>query len=170
MLRSVDHPDLFRGKVVQNLNTLVDEPVKARNIERSIYNYSLDKASEINITKKWANKQFVLVYTDKLKSVLTSLKKPEIVQRLKEGNLKTKDMAFLSHQDLFPEVWNQMMEERRIRMENMYFPQVEASTDLFTCRRCKETKCTYYQAQIRSADEPMTTFITCLNCGFRFKI
>ena len=28
---------------------------------------------------------------------------------------------------------------------------------------------TYYQLQTRSVDEPMTTFITCLNCGFKWK-
>ena len=31
------------------------------------------------------------------------------------------------------------------------------------------SKCTYYQLQTRSADEPMTTFVTCINCGNRWK-
>lgn len=30
-------------------------------------------------------------------------------------------------------------------------------------------KTTYYQMQTRSADEPMTTFVTCVNCGNRWK-
>jgi len=46
---------------------------------------------------------------------------------------------------------------------------IQAVSDMFRCGKCKETKCTYYQLQIRSADEPMTTFITCLNCGSRWK-
>jgi transcription elongation factor S-II len=33
-----------------------------------------------------------------------------------------------------------------------------AATDIFKCGRCKQRKCTYYQMQTRSADEPMTTF------------
>lgn len=32
----------------------------------------------------------------------------------------------------------------------------------FTCRRCKGTKTTHYALQTRSADEPMTVFVTCL--------
>jgi hypothetical protein len=29
--------------------------------------------------------------------------------------------------------------------------------------------CRYYQMQTRSADEPMTTFVSCLNCNNRWK-
>jgi transcription elongation factor S-II len=39
----------------------------------------------------------------------------------------------------------------------------------FTCNRCKSKKTTYYQLQTRSADEPMTTFVSCLNCDKNWK-
>ncbi|XP_069477149.1 transcription elongation factor A protein 1 isoform X2 [Ambystoma mexicanum] len=42
-------------------------------------------------------------------------------------------------------------------------------TDLFTCGKCKKKNCTYTQVQTRSADEPMTTFVFCNNCGNRWK-
>jgi transcription elongation factor S-II len=44
-------------------------------------------------------------------------------------------------------------------------------TETEPCPKCKNKKCTYYQMQTRSADEPMTTFLTCLNpmCGYKFK-
>ncbi|KAI3470974.1 hypothetical protein Pfo_027637 [Paulownia fortunei] len=45
----------------------------------------------------------------------------------------------------------------------------QASTDQFTCGRCKKKETTYYQMQTRSADEPMTTFVTCVNCNNRWK-
>ena len=51
-----------------------------------------------------------------------------------------------------------------------YEPKLEASTDDFKCWKCKSKKCTYYQLQTRSADEPMTTFVTCINCGKRWKM
>lgn len=42
-------------------------------------------------------------------------------------------------------------------------------TDMFRCGKCKERKCTYYQMQTRSADEPMTVFVRCTVCGNRWK-
>jgi transcription elongation factor S-II len=45
----------------------------------------------------------------------------------------------------------------------------EGETDLFTCGRCKKSRTTYKQLQTRSADEPMTSFIKCLECGHRWK-
>ncbi len=47
--------------------------------------------------------------------------------------------------------------------------QVHAATDIFKCGKCKQRKCSYYQMQTRSADEPMTTFVTCLVCDNRWK-
>lgn len=35
----------------------------------------------------------------------------------------------------------------------------------FTCKKCKSKKTTFYQQQTRGADEPMTNFVTCLECG-----
>eukprot|EP00033_Pygsuia_biforma_P004572 GCRY01005014.1.p1 GENE.GCRY01005014.1~~GCRY01005014.1.p1 ORF type:complete len:299 (+),score=52.81 GCRY01005014.1:144-1040(+) len=45
----------------------------------------------------------------------------------------------------------------------------KATTDQFQCGKCKKRKCKFYQLQTRSADEPMTTFVTCVNCGNRWK-
>ena len=45
----------------------------------------------------------------------------------------------------------------------------KATTDQFQCGKCRQRKCTYYQMQTRSADEPMTTFVTCVNCNNRWK-
>ncbi|XP_006737641.2 transcription elongation factor A protein 3 [Leptonychotes weddellii] len=43
------------------------------------------------------------------------------------------------------------------------------TTDLFQCSKCKKKNCTYNQVQTRSADEPMTTFVLCNECGNRWK-
>ncbi|KAJ8499952.1 hypothetical protein OPV22_010504 [Ensete ventricosum] len=45
----------------------------------------------------------------------------------------------------------------------------KATTDQFKCGRCGQRKTTYYQMQTRSADEPMTTFVTCVNCNNHWK-
>ncbi|ORY33014.1 transcription factor S-II, central domain-domain-containing protein [Naematelia encephala] len=47
--------------------------------------------------------------------------------------------------------------------------ETTAETDAFKCGKCGARKTTYYQMQTRSADEPMTTFVTCTNCKNRWK-
>lgn len=46
----------------------------------------------------------------------------------------------------------------------------QATTDMFQCGRCKQRKCTYHTAQIRSGDEAATIFIQCQNCGLNFRM
>jgi DNA-directed RNA polymerase subunit M/transcription elongation factor TFIIS len=40
---------------------------------------------------------------------------------------------------------------------------------MFKCPKCRTYNTTYYPLQTRSADEPMTNFVTCHNCDHRFK-
>eukprot|EP00937_MAST-01D_sp_MAST-1D-sp2_P001152 g1152.t1 len=40
---------------------------------------------------------------------------------------------------------------------------------LFRCERCKSAKTQSVQVQTRSADEPMTVFVTCMDCGYKWK-
>jgi DNA-directed RNA polymerase subunit M/transcription elongation factor TFIIS len=46
----------------------------------------------------------------------------------------------------------------------------EPQEGMFRCSKCKSKKTTHYQLQTRSADEPMTTFVTCLDCDKRWKM
>ena len=55
-------------------------------------------------------------------------------------------------------------------MERITKEENQEGTDMFRCAKCKKRNCTYYQMQTRSADEPMTSFITCLCCSNRWKI
>ncbi|CAA0805935.1 Transcription elongation factor TFIIS [Striga hermonthica] len=78
--------------------------------------------------------------------------------------------------DLTPE--QMASDERRVENEKLKQKALfnseraaapKASTNEFTCGRCKKKETTYYQMQTRSADEPMTTFVTCVNCGNHWK-
>ena len=62
-----------------------------------------------------------------------------------------------------------MIEDKIKRDNNMYKENLAAATDEFKCYKCKNRKCTYYQLQTRSADEAITTFVTCLICGASWK-
>jgi len=63
--------------------------------------------------------------------------------------------------------WEQANEHKINEMCGIKGDLLKAS--LFTCGRCKSTKTTSTQKQTRSADEPMTVFVLCTNCGNRWK-
>ena len=86
-----------------------------------------------------------------------------------DGNIKSHEIAFMTHYEMCPDKWSKMLHIKSERDKGKFNINIEASTDTFICRKCKSNKTTYYQLQTRSADEPMTTFVTCLDCGNRFK-
>ena len=151
-------------------NLIVDDPI-VLNLEKGIFNYTIQVAKQKNIVRKWDNDTFVLIYTDKFRSILFNLnakstvQNKELLKKLKTGKFKAHELAFMSHQELFPEKWKSLIEEKIKRDQNEGKVDLSAATDEFYCFRCKKRKCSYYQMQTRSADEPMTTFVTCLLCG-----
>ena len=75
----------------------------------------------------------------------------------------------MTHQEMNNDKWKEIIDKKMKIDKNKYETRMEASTDTFTCRKCKSKECTYYQMQTRAADEPMTTFVTCINCNNRWK-
>ena len=167
-IRNVNNPEKFRNNIVKCLNNKLNHKNNAENLEKGIYNYTLTRCDEKNLIKKWSNMYFCVIYIGKLKTILYNLTS-EILNKINNKEIKPHELAFMTHQEMRPDIWKKLIEEKKIKDENKFTPKIEASTDDFTCGKCRSTKCTYYQLQTRSADEPMTTFVTCLDCGNRFK-
>jgi DNA-directed RNA polymerase subunit M/transcription elongation factor TFIIS len=165
----ITEPEEFRKRIVQYIFNFMSDDVSSKNIEKSIYNYCIHSSNKYNITKAWDNHLFVILYLDKFKVIRQCLKEENILNSLKEDPDFCKNISFKSEQDLYPEYWKEMTEDKKTRVDNKYFPKIKASTDKFKCGKCKSKECTYYQLQTRSADEPMTTFVTCISCGNRWK-
>ena len=162
-------PEKFRENVTKKLIAILESNSKGVNLEKGIYNCSLEIADKKNVVKKWENSNFVNIYIQKLRNVYINLKNKELLERAKSSNFKIHELAYMSHFEYNPNKWKLLIENKKIRDDNKYTPNIEASTDNFTCRNCKSKKCTHYQLQTRSADEPMTTFVTCIDCGTRWK-
>lgn len=167
--RRLPEPDKFRKNIVEKLYKILNNNSKAANLERGIYNVSLEIADSKNVIKKWDNQNFVNIYIQKLRNVYINLKNKELLETVKSKNFKIHELAYMTHYELNPNKWKILIENKKVRDDNKYTPNIEASTDDFTCRNCKSKKCTHYQLQTRSADEPMTTFVTCIDCGTRWK-
>lgn len=71
--------------------------------------------------------------------------------------------------DRNPDVWLNILQTVLEKDKAKYSYKATANIEMF-CRSCKKkSKCDYYQVQTRSADEPMTTFVTCLECDTKWK-
>jgi len=167
-LLKINDSDVFRNNIRKKINNILQNEKNSLNLEKGIFNYSLKEAERHKIVKKWDNKYFVQIYLDHLRSIMYNLKK-EIIQQISDGTMKPHVVAFMTHQELCPEKWNQLIDAKSKRDKNKFETNIAAATDVFTCRKCKGNQCTYYQMQTRSADEPMTTFVTCLLCSSRWK-
>ncbi len=169
MPRKIENPKEFRKNIVLKIDDILQNKTASENLEKGIFNYTLDHADKINVVKKWDNTYFSRIYLDRTRTIYFNLQTESIQKMIKEKKLKAHKLAFMTHQEMQPDKWNSLIQEKKIRDENKYEPKLEASTDDFTCFKCKSKKCTYYQLQTRSADEPMTTFVSCLDCGNRWK-
>ena len=75
----------------------------------------------------------------------------------------------MTPQEKFPEHWKELIDEKEKTDRVLYEVDTGGATDQFKCTKCNKRLCSYYELQTRSADEPMTIFITCLNCGKRWR-
>lgn len=170
MSRQIHNPVNFRANIRARLALMLDGKTNtALNLERGIYNYCIAEADKRNIVKKWDNVYFTQVYIDRLRTIYTNIKDPQLKAVILAKKVKAHEVAYMSHQEMNPAKWDKLLTDKKIRDENRYITKLEASTDNFTCRKCKSKECSYYQLQTRSADEPMTTFVTCIPCGNRWK-
>ena len=167
--RKIANPEQFRLNIRDKLNLILENEKHSSNLEKGIFNYALKEATNRKVVKKWDNQYFVQIYLDRLRSIYINLKNTEILEQIKNGTIQAHIVAFMSHQEMRPDKWKELIEEKAKRDANKFEQNIEASTDTFTCRKCKGNKCTYYQMQTRSADEPMTTFCSCILCGNRWK-
>ena len=85
------------------------------------------------------------------------------------ANLTPEEFVHTTEVDRHPERWMSKLKEVAEKDKALYSRKTTASAQMY-CSGCKrKTNCDYYQLQTRSADEPMTTFVTCLECDKRWK-
>lgn len=165
----------IRKKMVLIFSTILSQH-NSELLEESIYSYSKEITLERKMKVAFTNHHFKKIYVNKSRSILSNIKSDSyinnstLINKINKNKIDIGRVPYMSNQELFPEHWKKIMDEKYKRDKLMYEEKEEAMTDEFKCGRCKSRECTYYELQTRSADESMTTFITCLNCGNRWKI
>lgn len=114
-------------------------------------------------------------YIRKTKSILANLKKNKnLFSSLIEENLSTNDLVKMEEKEMASDdlkLTRQKIEEDSFNSRRSDWNRIHNTfiSGLYRCGKCRKSETTYYQAQIRRADEPMTTFVTCLNCNNNWK-
>jgi DNA-directed RNA polymerase subunit M/transcription elongation factor TFIIS len=165
----------IRKKTIEILDVIIQNVNKTKIVEDSIFRFACDKSEQRKVIKKWENPIFRKIYINKARSLYINLDKnsyisnSSLIKKIFNNKFDLNNIAFMTYQEIFPEHWKQLLDEKYKREMAIYEDKPEAMTDMFKCGRCKQKKCTYYELQTRSADEAMTIFITCVNCGNRWR-
>uniref|UniRef100_G3NWD9 Transcription elongation factor A (SII), 3 n=1 Tax=Gasterosteus aculeatus aculeatus TaxID=481459 RepID=G3NWD9_GASAC len=114
-------------------------------------------------------------YKNRVRSRISNLKDPKnpgLRRNVLAGSIDLSRIASMSAQEMASDELKQLrnvLTQEAIR-EHQMAKTGGTSTDLLQCGKCKKRNCTYNQVQTRSADEPMTTFVLCNECGNRWKV
>jgi len=165
----------IRNSACNLLIKILDDNKKCRQIEKSIYNSCLKYAGENNIIKNWENTIFKSLYISRIRSIYSNLDSNSYLgninfkTKITNGDIDTNKISSISKYDIYPEIWGELLSKLAEKDKLRYSLKPEAMTDMFKCRKCGSRSCSYYEFQTRSADEPMTQFITCLDCNNNWK-
>ncbi|NWR38643.1 TCEA3 protein, partial [Tachuris rubrigastra] len=130
-------------------------------------------ASEIEDHILWGGTD--MKYRNRVRSRISNLKDPKnpgLRRNVLGGAIEPALIARMTAEEMASDELKQLrnaMTQEAIR-EHQMAKTGGTVTDLFQCGKCKKKNCTYNQVQTRSADEPMTTFVLCNECGNRWKV
>lgn len=160
---------LDRAKTQTILSNILMDFDIALKIELSIFEYALIYCSN----NKYEQNYIKPIYQDKVNEILSNLdenkkgiKNKTFKTDILSGKIEPCNIAFLSPAQIHPEKWTYIIKKKE------YIEQREKNivySDAYKCFKCGESKCKITQAQTRSADEPMTTFVVCVVCHNTFK-
>jgi DNA-directed RNA polymerase subunit M/transcription elongation factor TFIIS len=155
-----------RDEVFNKFNKIFGNSI-AKDIEESIYKFSEDYAESnntpfllLNIYISKAEELYCLLNSN-LQISIKAINDKKIDPK-KIANMRQTELNLLLSSKQFVDV----IKKREL---NMMLSEKKGST-AFECKKCKKSKCSITEKQVRSADEPATQFITCLECGHVFTI
>eukprot|EP00245_Coleochaete_scutata_P018483 TRINITY_DN962_c0_g1_i2.p1 TRINITY_DN962_c0_g1~~TRINITY_DN962_c0_g1_i2.p1 ORF type:complete len:346 (-),score=101.93 TRINITY_DN962_c0_g1_i2:129-1100(-) len=167
--------DNFRKTVLEALQMVVKE-AQGDDLEKAkeCNAIAITVAIETELNKQLGGGKSSTEYKAKYRSLLFNLKdakNPDLRRRVLLGEVEPERVIKMSSDDMASD--NRKMENYLIKQKMIKEAErgqlATASTDQFKCAKCQHRKTVYFQMQTRSADEPMTTFVTCVNCNNRWK-
>jgi DNA-directed RNA polymerase subunit M/transcription elongation factor TFIIS len=140
-------------------------------IENSVFTKTIELIRDNWGIPSWDNPTFVGLYVDTARHIFLNLSpksyvgNKSLISRINSGDINPIKIAFLKPEEMSPERWKRITESVNNKEMELYNKANMAGV-IHYCRVCKKkSKCSFYQLQTRSADEPMTNFWSCLECN-----
>ena len=146
-----------------------------RRLEKGVVLQACEVAKKQFIPQSWKVVPFCQLYKSIGRTLLWNLhpsspvQNGRLLERCKEGEFPLEHIPTMSAYEMFPEHWAKLADKHLVREQKILEGNKSRATDTYKCRRCNKRECTYYELQTRSADEPTTIFVACVNCGNRWR-
>lgn len=154
-------------------------PKNARNTEKCILNRAVRKSLELNFPASWECPEFYAAYARSFRRVKWNLVHGPFCEKLRtqirEGQIKSWEVVDMTNAEMCPETAAKHAQEladhiaRNFVAEDDPEPLPKKTSGMFRCGKCRGFNIETRLFQTRSADEPMTVFALCLECGHRWR-
>lgn len=175
---TLDQPHATRTAALQQLQHFLHSqlpPSEITMLEEGLLQHTMAEARRLHVHPVWENREFAILYDVQVRRVICNLSRasyvenPRLDARYQEGEFTAAELPTMPFTSLCPDKWKDLTEREMKREAKMLEVDKSMATDMFRCSKCGKRQCTYYEMQTRSADEPMTIFVRCLNCGKRWR-
>ncbi len=162
-------------EIIKSINNIKLNDIEIKDLEIGIFNWTIDFSSKNNIIKNWDNIKFKQTYINKSVSIIANLdinnylKNDYLLKIVINKKIKPHEIAYMKSEEIFPNKWKNIQKKLKKKEDGSKVNKNISITDQFKCGKCKKRQCSYYELQIRSADESATLFITCLNCNTKWR-
>lgn len=157
--------DINNQTCVDCINELQKHITKsnATKIIKSILDYSIEY-SDVNEIPFLVED----IFKTKFDEILELFNKSTFLKdSIKNKTIDPTNICNLQPEEIDPDTYNDIIKKKELielKKKN------NGTTDAYTCKKCKNNKCSVTERQTRAGDEPATVFITCVECGYTFTI
>lgn len=140
------------------------------NAEKGVYNYTVQTARTTGIYCDWSYPGFKSIYKHKLNSLLGNLRNranPNFLAHVLAKQIEGRHLAFLTPAQVWPERWAEV-HERVAKRSPVAGSDAMAESALLSCNECRSRRVSHYALQ--GANEETRFYLTCHDCGKRWKI
>ena len=155
----------YRDETKKLLNKFIKNDNNCIKLENSIFEFTNNYCTQNDMNLYDHN-----IYLDKFNTIYENINgkinNNYLINAINNEELNVENIPYMNSNEIFPDNWKKIINRINLiedKKKNM------ATTDIFVCKKCQDNRCTVHMMQTRSADEPMTTFVTCITCNYTWK-